>query len=77
MLLSMRTVLRKCEKLSHSPGSLENTFPEVFHITFFAFNIKWTKLSLYHLTGIDRGIKNLCVAYLVKQLNHLISSNPT
>ena len=30
---------------THSPRSPKNTFAEVFHIKFFAFNIKWTKCS--------------------------------
>ena len=30
---------------THSYRSLENTYPEVFRIKFFAFNIKWTKWS--------------------------------
>ena len=70
-------MLGKHENLTHSPRGPKNTFPEVSHIKFFAFNIKWTKWSLYHLIGLDCGtVVNLCVAYLIMSYNHLISSNP-
>ena len=44
----------------------------------FAFDIRWTKQSLYELNDIDCGTAvNLCAVYLVKPRNHLISPNPT
>ena len=43
--------------ITHSPRSPKITFPEVFHIKFFAFNIKWTECSLYELIDIDVNSK--------------------
>ena len=45
---------------------------------FFAFNIKWTKRSIYELIEIDCGfVISFCIVYLVKAQNHLIPSNAT
>ena len=42
------------------------------------FNIKWTKWSQYQLNDIDcEIIVDLCVVYLVKSHNHLVSWNLT
>ena len=38
---------------THSPRCPKNTFSEVFHIKFFAINIKWTKRSQHQLIDID------------------------
>ena len=61
---------------AHSPWFPKNTFPEVFHISCFAFNINGLNgVNINSLTHC--GIVNLCVVYLVKSHNHLISTNPT
>ena len=43
--LSLSLALSLALSLSLSLRCPENTFPEVFWIKFFAFNISWTKLS--------------------------------
>ena len=55
--------------------SLKIYFQIFFVLSFFAFNIKWTK---WQLIDIDCDFAtNFCAVYLLKAHNYLISSNVT
>ena len=65
---------------THPPRCPKNAFPEVFRITFFAFSVKWTKLSWYQFIDVCCVFTiNFCVVCLVNiwfhqtQLNSKIS----
>ena len=63
---------------THLPRCPKITFPDVFQITFYAFNIKWTKWNECQLIDIDWCfVRNFCVVYWPKARGHLTSSKAT
>ena len=46
---------------THPPRSPKNTFSEIFHIKYFAFNIRWNKWNQYQFIDIDYVfVTNFC-----------------